>query len=74
MIVGCALETASGLGKRIEEEESLRNKDFLIIFYRASIFSLCFVCITSTATTIADIKVLAIDYLTVGSMSMIERL
>lgn len=60
--------------EEVEEEESLRSKDFSIISRKASISSLCFLYIASTAISIADMTVLAINYLTVGSMSAVEKL
>ena len=58
----------------MEETESLRSKDFLIISRRASISSSYFICIASMAAATADVTALAIDCLTVGSMSAVGRL
>lgn len=62
------------LRNKTEEEECLRNKDFLIIFCKANIFSLYFVYIASAIAAIIDMTVLAIDYLIVRFMLVVEKL
>lgn len=64
--LGIAIRLRSGIAK----EDSLKNRDFWIIFRKASISFLCFVCIASTAAITVDLIVLAIDCLTTGFMEL----
>lgn len=66
MVPECALKAALGSEERVKVEKSLKNKDFLIIFCRAKISSLCFIYIASMAAIKTDVIAFAIDYLTVG--------
>lgn len=61
------------LGREVEKEEFLRSKDYLIIFCKASIFSVCIVYIASTAAVMADMTAFAIGYLTAEIMSTVRR-
>lgn len=67
---GKALLGAFGLEKEVEEEESLRNNDFLIIFCKASIISSCFAYIASITTMTADVTALVIKCSTAGFIEL----
>lgn len=58
----------------MKEEKFLKSKDFSIISYKASISSFCFLYIALIAAATADVIVLIINYLTIGSMSAIGKL
>lgn len=59
--------------EEVEEEKSLKGKDFLIISYRASIFSLSLAYITSISSVTVDVTVLIIDYSIAGSIKLWEK-
>lgn len=45
---------AFGLGGEVEEADSLKSKDFLIISRKMSIFSLCFICTEAIIAAIVE--------------------
>lgn len=58
---GKALLEASGSGGGVEEMDFLRNKDFLIIFYKVSIFFLYFVWTDTMVAVKKEITALKIE-------------
>lgn len=73
-VIKYALEIASRLRREVKEEKFLKSKDFLIISYKASISSFCFLYIALIAAATADVIALITDYLTIGYMSAIGKL
>lgn len=63
-----------GLGRKVEEKKSLKNKDFLIFFCNTNISSLYFVCITSTIVATTDVIAFIIDCLTIRFISVVKKL
>lgn len=59
--------------EEVEEEKSLKGKNFLIISYRASIFSLSLAYIASIFSVTVDVTVLIIDYSIAGSIKLWEK-
>lgn len=59
-----------GSGEGVEEAKSLRCKDFSIISRKASISSLCFICIAPLAVVTADVIALAINYSIAGFIEL----
>lgn len=57
-----------GSKKGVEEPDSLRNRDFSIISYKASISSLCLAYAKAMTVAIAEITALEIEFYIMGSI------
>lgn len=58
-----------GLGRRVEKPDFLRCRAFLIISYKASIFSLCLVYADDMAAAMVEVITLEIKYCIAGSIT-----
>lgn len=68
-VPGCALGVASRSGGGVIERDSLKSRDFLIIFRRENLSSSCLAWIAAMAVITADVIALIIDYCRQESMT-----